>query len=90
MPPPPGPVPPVDIISKLTPKCVRLMRPSLYEFIPTRELFLVIAQRTLSMLESGQLHPKIQKMYSMDEAAQAHEQIESGGTIGKLLISTSC
>ncbi|WP_262365057.1 zinc-binding dehydrogenase, partial [Vibrio cholerae] len=44
----------------------------------------------LYMVSVGLLKIEIQHIYSLLDAAQAHEQIESGHTRGKLLLDMKC
>jgi NADPH2:quinone reductase len=40
----------------------------------------------IDMLAAGKLHPRIYKRLPLNEAARAHEMLESGEVIGKLLL----
>ncbi|KAJ3045336.1 NADPH:quinone reductase [Rhizophlyctis rosea] len=76
---------PLDIL-RLTPRGVRLQRPSLFELITTKEEFHTYATELLDLYSKGALTIKIHKIYSLDKAADAHLDIESGKTQGKLLL----
>jgi NADPH2:quinone reductase len=40
----------------------------------------------IDMLAAGKLHPRIHASLPLAEAAQAHELLESGAVLGKLLL----
>jgi NADPH:quinone reductase-like Zn-dependent oxidoreductase len=40
----------------------------------------------IDMLAAGKLHPRIYERLPLSEAARAHELLESGAVIGKLLL----
>ena len=40
-----------------------------------------------SMLESGILKPHVSKTFSFDQMAEAHAQLESGRTVGKVVVT---
>lgn len=41
-----------------------------------------------SLLESGILKPHVSKEYTFEEIANAHRQVESGSTVGKVVVLT--
>lgn len=41
------------------------------------------------MLETGKLKPHVSKIFSFEKMADAHTQIESGRTVGKIVVATS-
>jgi NADPH2:quinone reductase len=58
--------------SKLSPKCVKIARPTLFGYIETREEFEYYVNELFSMLKSGQLKVKVHKVYPLEQIAQAH------------------
>ncbi|KAL3495275.1 hypothetical protein BJX62DRAFT_222756 [Aspergillus germanicus] len=80
-----GPVPPLPL-PKLSPKCVKVARPTLFGYIETREEFEYYVNELFGLLKSGELKVKIHKVYPLDQVAQAHTDLESRGTTGKLLL----
>jgi len=38
------------------------------------------------LLENGSVKPHVSKIFSFDQMAQAHEQLESGRTVGKVVV----
>ena len=63
-----------------------LTRPSLAHYILTREELLWRAGDVLSWIGSGKLKLRIEKTYPLADAAQAHRDLESRKTAGKLLL----
>lgn len=80
-----GPVPNLPL-SRLSPKCVKIARPMLFGYIETREEFEFYVNELFNLLKSRQLKVKIHKIYSLEEAAQAHSDLEGRKTTGKLLL----
>lgn len=79
-----GAVPPLTI-SRLAAKNVRLMRPMLYGYVTTREEFEKYTRELVDWIAQGKVDVKIHKEYSLQDAKQAHTDIESRGTQGKLI-----
>ncbi|KAI9045250.1 quinone oxidoreductase family protein [Aspergillus affinis] len=80
-----GPVPPIAL-PKLSPKCVKIARPTLFGYIETREELEYYVNELFSLLKSGQLKVKIHKVYPLEQVAQAHRDLEGRKTTGKLLL----
>ncbi|KKK22988.1 hypothetical protein P175DRAFT_0429586 [Aspergillus ochraceoroseus IBT 24754] len=80
-----GPVPPLPL-NKLSPKCVKVARPTLFGYIETREEFEFYVNELFTLLRTGQLKVKIHKIYPLEEVAQAHIDLEGRKTTGKLLL----
>jgi NADPH:quinone reductase len=64
-----------------------LTRPSLAHHLATREEILWRAGDVLNLVKSGRLSVQISKIYRLEEAAQAHRDLESRATTGKLLLN---
>lgn len=80
-----GAVPPVTI-AKLAAKNVRLMRPTLFNFIATREEFEQYAKELFDLVASEGLDVKVHKVYDLQNVKDAHNDIEGRRTTGKLLL----
>ncbi|KAL5594130.1 hypothetical protein BROUX41_001176 [Berkeleyomyces rouxiae] len=80
-----GAVPPVEIF-RLTPKNIKLLRPAVNAYVATREELDKYSVELFDKITQGQLHVAIHKVYSMSDVAQAHADIESRKTVGKLLL----
>ena len=71
---------------KLSPKCVKVARPTLFGYIETRDEFEFYVNELFSLLENGQLKVRVHKVYSLEQAAQAHIDLEGRKTTGKPLL----
>ena len=81
-----GPVPPVDP-AKLSEKgSLYIARTTLAHFTATREELLARSSALFGMIEDGKLKLRIGKTYSLADAAQAHQDLESRKVSGKLLL----
>ncbi|KAI8807158.1 hypothetical protein BJ742DRAFT_897385 [Cladochytrium replicatum] len=80
-----GKVEPFDMF-KLTPKAIRLMRPSLMTFYENKEEFDALAAPIFDLISRNKLTVHVHKLYDLKDAAQAHTDLESRGTEGKLVI----
>ena len=81
-----GPVPPFDL-ARLTPLgSLFVTRPSLAHHIATREELEWRASEVLTWTKNKQLHVTIGKTYPLQDAAQAHRDLEGRRTTGKLLL----
>jgi NADPH2:quinone reductase len=63
-----------------------LTRPMLAHYLLDREELLWRANDVLGAVQSGALNVRIGGRYPLADAAQAHRDLQSGGTTGKLLI----
>lgn len=81
-----GPVPPIDpqILNKSG--GVFLTRPSLVHYTRTPQELRMRTDELFAKAADGRLSLLIHNTYGLDQAAQAHDDIESGTTSGKLLI----
>ncbi|KAI8615395.1 hypothetical protein BC830DRAFT_1122855 [Chytriomyces sp. MP71] len=80
-----GKVDDVDIM-KLVPNAVKLMRPSLFQFIHNKEDFEFLVKPLMSLLSEGKLKVNIHKVYALEDIKSAHDDLEGGKTQGKLLL----
>lgn len=80
-----GSVPPFAI-ARLSAKNVRLMRPTLFNFIATRDEFAGNAKELFAILAGGDFDLSIHKTYPLKDVAQAHQDLEGRKTSGKLLL----
>lgn len=82
-----GAVPDVPLFS-LTPKNVKLVRPSVFNYIVTPEEWKAYTTEMFELLD-GKLDLKIYKVYPFETGNDAITTLETGTTTGKLLIQTS-
>ncbi|HEY6352121.1 MAG TPA: quinone oxidoreductase [Candidatus Angelobacter sp.] len=81
-----GPVPPFDPIKLSQKGSLSLTRPSLMHYISTREELEWRANDIFNMIGSGKLKLRIAHLYKLEEAQQAHRDLEGRKTTGKLLL----
>lgn len=81
-----GPVPPFDLIALSQKGSLYITRPTLAHYTATREELEWRAGDVLGMVARGDLKLRIHKTYPLSEAAQAHRDLESRKTMGKLLL----
>jgi len=82
-----GKVPPLDPTILNTKGSLFLTRPSLAYYCATREELLWRAGDVLQWVASGKLKLAIERTYPLAQAAQAHRDLESRSTAGKLLLA---
>jgi NADPH2:quinone reductase len=80
-----GPVPHFDP-ERLAKKALYLTRPLLGPYTATRSELLTRATAVLDAVMKGSLRVRVQRTYPLAEAAQAHRDLESRKTTGKLLL----
>ncbi|MDB6009950.1 MAG: Alcohol dehydrogenase zinc-binding domain protein [Gammaproteobacteria bacterium] len=80
-----GPVPPFDP-ERLAKKALYLTRPLLGAYTATRSELLTRAADILNAVMNGDLRVRVERTYPLAEAAQAHRDLESRKTTGKLLL----
>lgn len=83
-----GPPAPVTI-ARLSPKNLRLMRPTLFNYIVTREEFTGYTQEVYDYVKNGQLHINVHDTYPLSEVATAQDDLTGRKSTGKLLLDPS-
>lgn len=83
-----GAVPPVTI-SRLVAKNVRLMRPTVMNYIVTREEFEHYSNELFEFIIRDGLDARIHDVYPLSEVARAQNDLEGRKTTGKLLLDPS-
>jgi NADPH:quinone reductase len=81
-----GAVPPFDPMVLMQKGSLFLTRPSLGAYVLTRDELQQRASAVFAMIRSGKLKLRIQHIYPLSEAAQAHRDLESRKTSGKILL----
>jgi len=81
-----GPVPPFDLGKLAAKGSLFVTRPSLYHYIATDQELQERAGDVLNMIASGRLKLRIEHLYSLKDAQQAHRDLEGRKTTGKLLL----
>ena len=81
-----GAVPPFDPIRLSQKGSLFLTRPTLMHYTSTRQELEHRAAAVLDMVKSGNLKLRIEHVYPLKDAAQAHRDLEGRKTTGKLLL----
>lgn len=81
-----GAAAPIDPILLTQKGSLFLTRPSLNHYIPTSEKLQKRAAAVFQMIEAGKLKLRIEHIYKLADAAQAHHDLEGRKTTGKLLL----
>ena len=81
-----GPVPPFDPIQLSQKGSLFLTRPSLMHYIASREELEQRATEIFHMIAAGNLKLRIEHIYKLADAQQAHRDLEGRKTTGKLLL----
>jgi NADPH2:quinone reductase len=81
-----GPVPPFDPIKLSQKGSLFLTRPSLAHYIASRQELEQRAADIFSMIAAGKLKLRIEHIYKLADAQQAHRDLEGRKTTGKLLL----
>jgi NADPH2:quinone reductase len=81
-----GAVPPFDLITLSQKGSLYVTRPSLMNYIATREELIARSGALFKMMVAGKLKLRIEHTYPLAEAHQAHRDLEGRKTTGKLLL----
>jgi NADPH2:quinone reductase len=81
-----GPVPPVNLSILNTKGSLFVTRPSLGHHMATREELVERATDVLGWVREGKLRLRIEHVFPLDQAAEAHRALEGRVTTGKILL----
>ena len=81
-----GAVPPFDPIVLSQKGSLFLTRPTLHHYTISREELIARAESVFGMIAAGKLKLRIEHVYKLAEAQQAHRDLEGRKTTGKLLL----
>src|ERR1700757_1820585 len=81
-----GPVPPFDLIQLSQKGSLYVTRPTWTHYVATREDLEMRADAVFSMIAKGKLKLRIAHTYHLEDATQAHRDLEARRTTGKLLL----
>jgi len=81
-----GDVPPLDLMKLASLGSLYITRPILRDYTLTRTELLDRAKEVFQAVVSGALKLRMERTYSLGQAAQAHRDLESRKTTGKLLL----
>lgn len=83
-----GAVPPFDLIELSKKGSLFITRPTLRDYTASREELLWRANEVLGAVQAGTLRVRMEHIYPLAEAAQAHRDLEGRKTTGKLILET--
>lgn len=81
-----GAVPPFDLIRLSQMGSLYVTRPTIKDYIATREDLELRAGAVLNAVATGELKLRIEHIYPLTDAAHAHQDLEGRKTTGKLLL----
>jgi NADPH2:quinone reductase len=81
-----GPVPPFDTAVLNAKGSLSLARPSLTHNVASHADVVRRAGELFNWIETGKLDVKIGKVFRLADAAQAHRELESRRSVGKILL----
>jgi NADPH:quinone reductase len=81
-----GPVPPIDPQVLSARGSLFLTRPTLHNYVATRDELQWRAGDVLGWVASGRLQVRIDSTFPLDRAAEAHRRLESRQSAGKILL----
>jgi len=81
-----GAVPPFDLIQLTQKGSLYVTRPSLGNYIASREELVARSSAVFGMITAGRLKLRIEHIYPLADAQQAHRDLEGRKTTGKLLL----
>ena len=81
-----GPVSNIDVIKMIQPKGIYFTRPSMGQYLGTKEEIAEGSEKLFGKIMSGQVKVKIFKKYKLEEVAQSHKDLESRIIIGPAVI----
>jgi NADPH2:quinone reductase len=82
-----GPVPPIDPQVLNRKGSLYLTRPTLGDYVSTREELLGRAADLFDWVSKGELKVRAEHVYPLEKAAQAHADLEARKTTGKVLLT---
>jgi len=81
-----GPVPPVDLSVLSAKGSLKITRPTLMTYTARRELLEPMAAELFDVVSSGKVKIEIHQRYELQNAAQAHRDLESRKTTGSTIL----
>lgn len=80
-----GAVPPFAI-SRLSPKNIKVVRPTLFNYVYTREEYEQYSAELFDLVLKNSIDVRIHNIYNLSDVRQAHTDLEGRKTTGKLLM----
>jgi NADPH2:quinone reductase len=82
-----GPVPPIDAMQLVLKGSLFVTRPALADYIADESERAALAGELFDHVASGRITIEINQRYALEDAVQAHRDLESGRTIGSSVFS---
>jgi NADPH:quinone reductase len=77
---------PLFSIARLSAKNIKLMKPSVFGYIETRDEFQSSTKELFDLIVKHNLHPIVHEVHPLEEIAKAHRDLELRKTSGKILL----
>jgi len=81
-----GKVPPIDPLDLMNAGSVSLTRPTVFHYLPTREVSLARSNDLFTWVAQGKLKVSVGKTFPLSGAADAHRFLESRASTGKIVL----
>jgi NADPH2:quinone reductase len=81
-----GAVPPFDLSQLSAKGSLFVTRPKLFDYIITRDELVARAEAVFEMIAAGKLKLRVGHTYRLEDAQQAHRDLEGRSTTGKILL----
>ncbi len=81
-----GPVDPIPPLRLMTEGSLYLTRPTLFDYIVSRDELVARSNAVLSWIANGELEVRIDTIYPLADASRAHTDLEARRSTGKLVI----
>lgn len=81
-----GPVPPITLLELSRAGSLFVTRPTVFDYIATREELDHVAGRLFDRMQRGVVRPLIGQRFALADAAEAHRQLEARQTVGSTVL----
>ena len=81
-----GPLEPVNVPKEIQPKGLYLTRPSIAQYFTNRKELQAGADTVFEKVKFGKIKIKISKKYKLEDAKQAHEDLEARKLMGPAIL----
>jgi len=82
-----GPIPPIDAMQLAVKGSLFVTRPALADYIADHEERAALAEELFGHVAAGRITVEINQRYALDDAVQAHRDLESGRSVGSSVFS---
>jgi NADPH2:quinone reductase len=81
-----GPVPPITLLELSRAGSLYVTRPTVYDYVATREELVHVTARLFDRMRRGIVRPLIGQRFALEDAAEAHRQLEARQTVGSTVL----